>query len=268
MSIAQSARIHPSAVIASEAEVGEEVEVGPFVVVEGPVHIGPGCRIRAGVHLIGPMSLGAGNVIHSHAVLGDSPQHLRYNNEPTRVEIGEHNIIREHVTIHRGTPEKGVTKLGNGNFLMVNSHIGHDSTLGNGCILANGALIAGHCQVADGAFISGNSALHQHVRMGRLALLSGVSGATMDVPPFIIQQRINCVVGVNVIGMRRAGIPTGRIDAVRKAFHVIYRTDLVISAALAQIEHDMGDVPEIQEMLAFIRAARRGIATELDHKAA
>lgn len=268
MAIARSARVHPTAVVSEEADVGDEVAIGPHAVVEGPVVIGPGCVIKAGAHLIGPMTLGAGNIIHSYAVLGEAPQHLRYAGEDTRVEIGERNIFREYVTVNRGTPEVGVTRIGNANFLMANAHIGHDSVVGNGCILANGSLVAGHCKLGDGCFMSGNSAVHQHVKIGRLALLSGVSGATMDVPPFIIQQRINCVVGVNVIGMRRSGIATSHIDAVRKAFHLIYRTDLVISVALAQVENQLGEVAEVQELIAFIRGARRGIATEMDRKAA
>src|SRR5205085_8041669 len=129
----------------------------------------------------------------------------------------------------------------------------------NSCIIANGALLGGHCVLEDNVYLSGNSALHQFVRMGRLALLSGVSATTKDIPPFIIQQRINCIVGVNVVGMRRAGIATAHIDAVRRAFHVLYRQGLILPQALAIIERDLGTVPEVAEMVAFIRASSRGI---------
>ncbi|MGH7173943.1 MAG: acyl-ACP--UDP-N-acetylglucosamine O-acyltransferase, partial [Gemmataceae bacterium] len=136
------------------------------------------------------------------------------------------------------------------------------------CILANGALVAGHCVLEDNVYLSGNCALHQFVRVGRLALLSGVSASTKDIPPFIIQQRINCVVGVNVVGMRRAGIPTTHIDAVRRAFQLLYRSNMVVPAALEHMQRDLGHIAEVAEMIAFIRASSRGIILHIDRDAA
>ncbi len=266
MPIAQSARIHPTAVIDPQADLADNVHVGPFVVIEGNVRVGPGCILRAGAHLIGPLVLGAGNQVFSHAVLGEQPQHLKYQGEPTRLEIGDHNVIREHVTIHRGTSYSWVTRIGSHNYLMANSHVAHDCVIGNHCILANGALLAGHCTLADNVYLSGNCALHQFVRVGRLALLSGVSASTKDIPPFIIQQYINCVVGVNVIGMRRAGIPTAHIDAVRRAFHILYREGRILPDALAQIEGELGQVAEVAELVAFIRASSRGITLDFGRR--
>jgi UDP-N-acetylglucosamine acyltransferase len=268
MPIAQSARIHPSAVIAPEANVGEDVQVGPHVVIEGAVTLGAGCVVRPRVHLIGPMTLGCHNRIFSGAVLGEEPQHLKYQGEPTTVEIGDHNVIRENVTIHRGTSATRITRLGSHNYLMAGSHVAHDCQVGNHCILANGALLGGHCVLEDHVYLSGNSAVHQFCRIGRLALLSGLSATTKDMPPFIIQQRINCVVGVNVIGMRRAGIPTPRIDAVRQAYHLLYREAHVLPFALAQIERELGQVPEVAEMVAFIRRSSRGIILNTSRDAA
>jgi UDP-N-acetylglucosamine acyltransferase len=259
MPIAQTAHIHSTAVIAPEAELAADVEVGPYAVLEGAVKLGPGCVIRPGAHLVGPLTMGRNNKVFSHAVIGEQPQHLKYNNEPTRVEIGDNNIFREHVTVHRGTTQSWVTRIGNNNFLMANSHVAHDCQIGNNCLLANGALVGGHCVLEDNVMLSGNAATHQFVRVGRLALLSGVSGTTKDIPPFIIQQRINCIVGVNVVGMRRAGIPTSHIDAVRRAFHILYREQRVLPSAVAQIEREVGEVPEVVEMLTFIRASTRGI---------
>jgi len=256
---ARSARIHPTAVIAPEAELADDVEVGAFVVIEGKVSIGEGCVIRPGVHLFGPLSMGCNNIVHSYAVLGEQPQHLKYKGEPTRLEIGDDNIFREHVTIHRGTTASWVTRLGSHNFLMANAHIAHDCQVGNHCLLANGAMVGGHCVLEDNVYLSGNSAVHQFVRVGRLALLSGLSGTSKDIPPFIIQQRINCVLGVNVVGMRRAGIPTAHIDAVRRAYHILYREEHLLPNALAMVERQVGDVPEVREMVAFIRASSRGI---------
>jgi UDP-N-acetylglucosamine acyltransferase len=268
MPIAQSARIHPTAVLSAEADLGEDVQVGPYVVIEGEVRIGAGCVVRPGAHLVGPLTMGCQNTVYSGAVLGEQPQHLRYAGEPTRLVIGDHNVIREHVTIHRGTTQSWETRIGNHNFLMAHSHIAHDCKIGNHCIIANGALLAGHCVLEDNVYLSGNCALHQFVHVGRLALLSGVSASTKDIPPFIIQQRMNCVVGVNVVGMRRAGIPPASIEAIRRAFHLLYRSHLVLPAALEQIERELGHVAEVVEMLAFIRASTRGIILHIDREAA
>jgi UDP-N-acetylglucosamine acyltransferase len=268
MPIASSAHVHPSAVIDAEADLGEDVQVGPFVVIEGAVKIGAGCVLRNGAHLIGPLTMGCHNTVHSFAVLGDDPQHLKYAGETTRLEIGDHNVFREHVTVHRATAATGVTRLGSHNFLMAGSHVAHDCVVGNHCVLANGALVGGHCVLEDGVVLSGNVAVHQFVRVGRLALMSGLSATGMDIPPFMIHQRINTVCGVNVIGMRRAGICNGAIDAVRKAFHLIYRSDQVLSASLAQVELNLGHVPEVAEVVAFIRASKRGVTLDYRREAA
>jgi len=263
MPIAQSARIHPTAVIAPEADIGEDVQVGPYVVLEGEVRVGAGCVLRPGAHLIGPLTMGCHNTVYGGAVLGEPPQHLKYAGEPTRLVIGDHNIIREHVTVHRGTTHSRETRIGSHNFLMAHCHVAHDCRVGDHCILANGSLMAGHCVLEDNVYLSGNCAIHQFVRVGRLALLSGVSAATKDIPPFVIQQRINCVVGVNVVGMRRAGIPTEHIDAVRRAFHLLYREELALPQALARIEQEIGHYPEVAELVSFIRGSTRGVT--LDH---
>jgi UDP-N-acetylglucosamine acyltransferase len=268
MPIARSAHVHPTAVIDPEADLGENVQVGPYVVIDGPVRVGPGCILKAGAHLCGVLTMGEHNQVYSYAVLGEGPQHLKYAGEPTRLEIGDHNIFREHVTVHRGTTSSWVTRIGNHNFLMANSHIAHDCQVGNHCIIANGSLVAGHCVLGDGVCLSGNVAVHQYVRIGRLALMSGLSGTGMDVPPFMIQQRVNTVCGVNVIGMRRAGISSGAIDAVRKAFHILYRSDLLLSHSLPKIELELGQFSEIAELVGFIRASKRGISLEHKREAA
>jgi UDP-N-acetylglucosamine acyltransferase len=246
-------------VIAGEVDLDDDIQIGPYVVIEGKVKIGCGCVVRAGAQLYGPLTMGCHNQVYSSAVLGEAPQHLKYNGEPTRLVIGDGNIFREHVTVHRGTTNSWETRIGHNNFLMANAHVAHDCRVGDACIIANGALLGGHCVLEDNVYLSGNSAVHQFVRVGRLALLSGVSATTKDMPPFIIQQRINCIVGVNVVGMRRAGIPTANIDAVRRAFHVLYRQGLILPKALAKIESELGTVPEVAEMVAFIRASARGI---------
>jgi UDP-N-acetylglucosamine acyltransferase len=260
MSYAQSARVHPTAVVSREAVLADGVVVGPHVVIEGPVNLGPDCVIRPHATLVGPLTMGRGNVVFGGAVLGERPQHLKYNDEATCVEIGDHNIFREHVTIHRGTTQSWKTTIGSHNFFMVNSHVAHDCKVGNRCILANGALVGGHCELADNVYLSGNSAVHQFVRIGRLALLSGCSATTKDIPPFIIQQNIDTVVGVNVIGMRRAGYSHQQIDAVRQAFKVLFRENKVLPAALVLIEQLLGQVDAVAEMVSFLRLSHRGIS--------
>jgi UDP-N-acetylglucosamine acyltransferase len=254
-----TARIHPTAVIAPEAELADDVQVGPYVVIEGRVRIGIGCILRPFVHLCGPLTMGRDNAVFTGAVLGERPQHTKYNDEPTSLEIGDGNIIREHVTVHRGTTQSWTTRIGSHNFIMAHSHIAHDCQVGSNCIIANGAMLAGHCTLQDNAYLSGNAAVHQFVRIGRFALLSGNSNTTKDIPPFIIQQGNNCVVGLNLVGMRRAGITGARIEAVRRAFHLLYREGLAVPAALARIEHELGTVDVVQELLTFIRQSTRGI---------
>jgi UDP-N-acetylglucosamine acyltransferase len=259
MAIASTCRIHPTALIGPEVELADHVEVGAYSVIEGPVSIGPGCIIRSHVLLCGPLTMGRDNQVYSGSILGESPQHLKYNGEPTRVEIGDGNVFREHVTIHRGTTHSWVTRIGNQNFLMANSHIGHDSIVGNRCIIANGALVGGHCILADNAYLSGNCAVHQFVRIGRLALLSGCSGTTKDIPPFLIQQGLDTVCGVNKVGMKRAGMNYDQINAVGLAYHILFREGLVLPAALARLEQQLGAIDAIQEMITFLRQCARGI---------
>ena len=260
MPIRPSARVHPTAVVSPEADLADDVEVAPFVVIEGPVRLGPGCVVRPHAHLIGPLALGRGNTVYSGAVLGERPQHLKYNDEPTRVEVGDDNIFREHVTVHRGTTQSWVTRIGSHNFFMANSHVAHDCQIGDHCILANGALVGGHCTLGDNVYLSGNSALHQFVRVGRLALLSGVSASTRDVPPFVIQQGIDSMAGVNVVGMRRSGMAGPDIDAVRRAFHILFCQGLIRPNALAQVEQELGAVPAVRELVTFIRESKRGVS--------
>lgn len=258
-------RIHPTAVISSEAKIAEDVVIGPFVVIEGPVEIDSGCVIRPYAHLIGPLRMGKDNQVFSSAILGDQPQDMSYKGEETRLEIGNGNTFREHVTIHRGSgkSEHGATRIGNENYLMASAHVGHDSIVGNHCIFANGALVGGHCTVHDGVFLSGHAAVHQFVSLGRLCLLQGLSGTSKDVPPFIMHRNVNEVCGVNVIGMRRSGCSREEIEAVRKAFHLLYRNGNTLSCALNEIETEAGELSVIQEMLSFIRESKRGVARHL-----
>lgn len=253
-------RIHPSAVLSDEAEIADDVEIGPFVVIEGRVRIGPGCVLRPSVHLVGPLTMGRDNKVFTGAVLGERPQHLKYNDEPTGVEIGTGNTFREGVTVHRATVAGGTTQVGDHNFFMANSHVGHDSVIGNHCILTNGALVGGHVRLDDRVLLSGNSAVHQFCHVGRLAMLAGMSVTTKDVPPFVTQQYIDNVVSVNVVGMRRAGFTNDEITAVRQAFRILFHEELPFGVALDRIEPAYGHYPAVAEMIAFVRTSKRGIS--------
>lgn len=259
MAIASSAKIHSSAILDGDIELGDDVVVGPHAVLEGNIRLGAGCVIRPGACLYGHLTMGEGNVVHSGAVLGDAPQHLKYNNEPTRVEIGNKNVFREHVTVHRGTTHSMVTKIGDGNFFMAASHIAHDCVVGNRCILANGSMVGGHCVLEDSVFLSGNVAVHQFVRIGRLAFIGGNSNTTKDVPPFVMQCGHNNVVGINVVGLRRAGVKHNQIHSIRHAFRLMFREGLLLSVAMEQMQRSMGEVDVIQEMLTFLRGCSKGI---------
>lgn len=260
MSFPRNCRIHPTAVVDPRVELADDVEVGALAILEGRVRLGPGCVVRPGAYLIGPLTLGRDNIVHSGAVLGDRPQHLKYRDEPTTLEVGDGNIFREHVTVHRGTTHSGRTLIGNNNFFMVNSHVAHDCVIGNRCIFTNGSLLAGHCVVEDNVILSGNAAVQQFVRVGRLALLGGLSASTRDIPPFVIQQGIDNVQGVNVIGMKRAGCSAEQINAVRQAFRVLFREGLPLPAALAKLERDLGAVDVVREMIDFLHGCTRGIS--------
>jgi UDP-N-acetylglucosamine acyltransferase len=261
-------RIHPTALVSPETQLAEGVEVGAFAVLEGPVRLGPGCTVRPHAHLIGPLTMGRGNDVGRGAILGERPQHLRYAGEPTETVVGDHNIFREHVTVHRGTTASGRTVIGSHNFLMAGAHVAHDCVIGSHCIFANNALLGGHCVVEDRVFMSGNAAVHQFMRLGRLALLSGCSAMSHDLPPFMIVQGINLIQGVNVVGMRRAGLSSEQIAAVRTAFRVLFLQGKTVSAAVPQIERDLGSVDVVAELLAFIRESTHGICAARDRKAA
>lgn len=260
MSRSPTARVHPTAIIDPAAVLGDNVEVGAYAIIEGAVTVGADCVIRPHACLFGPLTMGQGNTVFSGAILGEKPQHLKYNNEPTSTEIGDRNIFREHVTVHRGTTQAMKTVIGNDNFFMASSHVAHDCQVGSRCILANSALIGGHTILEDNVFMSGNSAVAQFIRVGRLVFLGGCSASTKDIPPFMMCQNIDNTLGVNVIGMRRAGIPHEQIDAVRAAFKILYRDGMVLPAAIDRLERNLGHVDAVQELLTFLRGCKKGIS--------
>jgi UDP-N-acetylglucosamine acyltransferase len=251
--------IHPTAVVDPRAELDPTVDVGPYAVIEGPVRIGARTRVMAHAFLTGNAILGADNVVYPGATIGGEPQDWGYKGAPTGVRIGDRNLIREHCEIHRSTKENGWTEIGDDNFLMSQSHVGHDCRVGNGIVLATGALLGGHVAVGDRAFIGGNAVVHQFVRVGRLVMMRGLSRASRDIPPFVISDYTHVARALNVVGLRRAGFDRARIQALRGAFRILFRTRTNLSAAMARVEAEVRS-PEVDEMLAFIRSSKRGVA--------
>lgn len=260
MTLATSELIHPTAVIDPEATLAPDVQVGPYAIIDGAVEIGPDCVIEGHACLTGPLTLGAENFVGHGAVLGKSPQHRGYRGENTSLRIGDRNVFREYVTIHRGTEGGGgTTSIGDRNMFMIGCHLGHDVQVGNDCTVINNSQIAGHVVLSDGCVISAQTAIQQRVRVGRLAMLGGMGSTTKDIPPFILQQGQNCVTGLNLIGMRCAGLSAVAIDALRQTFRLLYREGLAQSAALERIECEFGAIGEVAEFLAFIRQSKTGI---------
>jgi UDP-N-acetylglucosamine acyltransferase len=252
--------IHPTAVIDAEAEIAPDASVGPYAIIEGPVRIGPGCVIESHACLCGPMVLGRDNFVGHGAVLGKSPQHKGYKGEPTALRVGDGNTFREHVTVHRGTVQGGgETRIGNRNLFMIGSHVGHDCRVGDDCTLVNGALLAGHVTLDNGCLLSGHSAVQQRVRIGRLAMLGGLCSTTKDVPPFVLQQGYNCVTGLNIIGLRRAGFTAEAISSLREAFRTLYKEGRTLRAAIDRIAEDLGHLPLVAEFITFVRESPLGI---------
>ena len=252
--------IHSTAVIDPDAEIAPDVRIGPYAIIEGPVRIGSGCVIESHSCLSGLLTLGRNNFVGHGAVLGKSPQHKGYRNEPTTVVIGNDNVFREHVTIHRGTVQgRGETRIGNGNLFMVGCHVGHDCHVGNDCTMVNGALIAGHVILDDACILSGHAVVQQRVRIGRLAMVSGLGSTTKDVPPFILQQGYNCVTGLNSVGLRRSGMSSEAISGIRTAFRILYKEGRTLRVAVDAIYAELGTIPEVKEFVTFIRDSTNGI---------
>jgi UDP-N-acetylglucosamine acyltransferase len=226
--------------------------------VDGPVVVGRGTRVLAHAVLTGRTAIGSDNVVHMGAVIGHAPQDASYRDAPTALRIGDRNVVREHAEIHRATSVDRPTTIGDDNFLLSQSHVAHDCQLGNRIILATGATLGGHVRIDDLVFVSGNCVVHQYVRIGRLALLRGLSRTSRDVPPYCIMDGTHTVRGINRVGLRRAGMRAEQIRAIQRAFAVLFRSRRNLSHALAEVESG-APTPEVAHLLEFIRASKRGV---------
>lgn len=225
--------IHPTAVVAEDALLGAEVKVGPYAVIEGGAVLGDGCVVEAHAFIGRHVRMGSGNTVGVGSVLGGNPQDLRFSPDTESfVRIGNGNQIREHCTIHRSAQPGGSTLVGDGNFLMVGAHLGHDVQLGNKTVLANGVMLGGHVVVDDGVFFGGGTGVHQFVRIGKLAITQGHSSLSKDLPPFLMASELNSVVGLNVVGLKRAGFSPDQRSEVKEAFAWVYRRGYNIAQAI------------------------------------
>ncbi len=252
--------LHPTAIIHPQAQLGANVTIGPYAVIESPAQIGDGCVIHAHAVITGHVVMGKDNVIGHGALIGGDPQDFAFRPEvQSGVQIGDGNKIREYATIHRGSSNGSSTVVGSHCFLMGGSHVAHNCRLGDHVILANNALLGGHIIVEDRVFLGGGAVFHQHIRIGQLAICQGGSAFSKDVPPFTLSSGLNSVVGLNVVGLRRAGLtPAERVE-VKEAFKLLYRRGLNVRQAIAAAaERTWG--PHGQAFWDFVRAAgKRGL---------
>lgn len=253
-------KIHPTALVDPAARLGEEVEIGPYACVGSEVEIGARTIVQAHAVLEGAVRLGTDNRIGTGVVIGGWPQDLSFKaGTQSSVEIGNGNTIREHVTIHRGTAAGSVTRMGDHNFFMAGAHLGHNCSIGNKVIIANNCLLGGYVTIEDGAFLGGGCVFHQFMRVGRLAITQGTSGFGKDVPPYVAAAEINKVVGLNVVGLRRAGFSAEDRAEIKAAFRILYESGLNVSQALAQAGERKWREPA-QAFFDFVAAAKkRGI---------
>ena len=251
--------IHASAIIGKQVEIGVGNIIGPNVIMEDGVKIGSHNKILAGAYLARGTELGDYNILHMNTVIGHEPQDLAYQGQPTFTKIGSKNVIREFVTIHRGTKEGTATVIGDENFIMAYCHIAHNCLLGNNIIMVNQASLTGHCMVEDRAFLSGMTGFHQFTRIGTLAMVSALTAINKDIPPYVIcGGRPGVAQGINVVGMRRAGIGPEVRAEIKEAYKLLYRSGLNVTQALSKIKNSLKS-PEVAHMVEFIEASKRGI---------
>jgi UDP-N-acetylglucosamine acyltransferase len=250
--------IHKTAIVSSDAKIDPSAEIGPNVVIEGNVVIHENVEIMANACIMEGTEIGEGTKIHVGTVIGNIPQDLAYKGHLTYTKIGKNNVIREYVTIHRGTAEGTSTVVGDNNFLMVQAHIGHNCRIGNNVIIANGALLAGYVDVEDGVFISGNVVFHQFCRIGAYAMIGGFSGVNKDVPSYMLVRGPSVIRGINLVGLRRAGFSREVISQIKKSHQMLFLSGKSQEEALKEIKGSF-DSPEIKVLVDFIEGSKRGI---------
>ena len=262
MAIDPSARIAPTARVDPEAVVGANVQIGEFVIIDRDVVIGPGCSLEPYVYVKRWTTLGARNQISAGTVLGTDPLDRNFKGDRSYLRVGNDNTIREHYTISRGTQPESETVIGDGNYIMTSGHIAHNSRIGNCTVIASCALVAGHVEIEDQAFVSGGVVIHQYSRIGRLAMIGGNTRVNLDVPPYFLYTDFNVTPrGLNVVGLRRAGLTVDQLHSLKAAYKLLYRSGLKLEEALARIEIEH-PTEHTLHLVNFVRSSKRGICRE------
>jgi UDP-N-acetylglucosamine acyltransferase len=253
--------IHPTALVAPGAELGAGVEVGAYTVIGPDVQIGANTRIGPHVVIEGPTRMGSDNQVFAFASVGSAPQDKKYKGEPTRLEIGDRNVIRECVTLNRGTTkDQGVTRIGSDNLFMAYAHVAHDCHIGDQCVLANNATLGGHVQLGDWVIMGGLSGIHQFCKVGAHAFIANNAAVTRDVPPYVMAVGQPAVAhSVNAEGLKRRGFTPEQIRNLRNAFRLLYRSGLKLADAAAQLEALAQEQPEVRAIVEFLPQSTRSI---------
>jgi UDP-N-acetylglucosamine acyltransferase len=253
--------IHPTAIVHPGAELGSGVRVGPYSIIEDQVVIGAGTEIGPHVVIKPFTTIGEDCRIFQFSSVGDVPQDLKFKGEETQLIIGNRNIIREYVTLNRGTAGGGgVTRLGDNNVILAYAHIAHDCIIGDNVVMSNGATLAGHIEVEDHAILGGLAAVHQFVKIGTYAIVGGKSAVAKDVPPYVIAAGNRArLYGLNLVGLKRKGFAQDTISALKRTYRLFFRSGLTIAQAQEAASRELPDIPEVNRFLAFIRKSQRGI---------
>jgi len=254
------AQIHPTAIVDARAEIGPGTIIGPYCIVGPEVVLGANCWLQNHVTLSGPMTAGARNKFYAYCSIGQQTQDLKYQSEPTYLEIGDENTFREFVTVNRSTTAAGKTRIGHRGSYLAYSHIGHDCDVGDAVVFSNNGTLAGHVQVGDHAIMGGLTAVHQFCRLGRYAITGGCSKIVQDVPPFMIADGNPAKVrGINIVGLERNGFAAETIKTIKEAFRMIYRSKLNTRQAVEAIQQELPASAEITQIIEFIQSSERGI---------
>lgn len=252
------AKVHPTAIVDKKAEL-DDVEIGPYAIVEAGAKLGKGTKVLAHAYIAGATTIGRDCQIHIGAVIGHIPQHLEFRGAKSYLKVGDRNIFREYSSVHRGLKDGSSTVIGDDNFLMGFSHIAHDCQIGNKVVICNGALVAGHAVIEDKAFVSGNAAIHQFVKIGTLVMIGGLARVIKDVPPYMLVEGDSEVCSLNVVGIRRSSLNEKARVQIKQAYKLLYRSDLNVSQALEAIQK-LGDLTdEVKHIIEFIKSSERGI---------
>jgi UDP-N-acetylglucosamine acyltransferase len=255
-------QIHATAMIGPEVKLGDGLVIGPYAVIDGEVSIGDRTEVGAHATIAGPTKMGCGNRVFPHASIGTDPQDKKYQRgQRTFLEVGDNNIFREFVTVNRGTLEGAtVTRIGSGNLFMAYAHVAHDCVIGNDCVFANLATLAGHVIIEDRVIVGGITGVHQFVRIGKMAMVGGCTKITQDVAPFALcDGNPTELYGVNLVGLKRANFTPATVKALKESFRILFFSGLARSTAVDRVEKEVELLPEVQHLLGFVKASERGL---------